>query len=1055
MIQRIVCLAIAICLLGFMGANAQKSKTPVIVSGVVADSETGKLIADVNVTLVGTSISTRTDSSGRYAITLANAKGTLRFTHASFNEQRAVIDSRMVVNVTMSSAEGLLNDVVVVGYGTVRKKDLTGSVSKVNIPDLLKAPVSSFDQALAGRVAGVKVTSTDGQPGEGFNIVIRGSNSLTYSNSPLFVVDGFPMEDFNTSSLNPAEIESMEILKDASATAIYGARGANGVVMITTKRGRVGSPRISYEGSLGVSNASGKQFDMLDPYEFVKLQLEVDSTKAAATYFKGGRHGLEDFRNVKGVDWYDLIMRPAFFQNHTISVSGGSNNTKYFMSGSYLGQNGVMINSGFERLQTRLKLDQNLGNKARVGININYTNSKRDGTRPREQTAKAVGSGNSQQSNVLYAAWTYRPIAGADSIDLTSEDIDPEIGDYLFNPLLSVQNEYNVDVTNELTLNGYLEFDILKSLKLRVTGSANIFNQTGEIFNNSKTRSGSPFVAIGRSNGINGGITQDKVVNLGSETSLTYNKEFNRNNRLTATGVFSVQTRDEQDFGYRVNQIPNEELGISGLDEGIVYDKTSEISNWGQLSFTGRLNYSLFQKYLFTATMRADGSSKFPSQNRWGYFPSGAIAWRIGDEKFMKGLPFISDAKIRASYGRSGNNRISDFGYQQRIILGTYYSFGNTPAGAYYANNLENGQLKWETTGQFDLGLELGFLNNRIGVEVDYYKKSTYDLLLNATISTSTGYPSALVNIGKTQNTGLEVTLNSTNIKSKDFTWNSQFNISFNRNELISLTNGEDRRFSNVPSFSTLFGNPAWISRTGQPLAQYYGFLYDGVYQYSDFDEVSSSPGTYILKNGVPGTGGILGTSVRAPGDAKYKDINGDGVVNDADQTIIGTPYPKYIGGLSNNFTYKNFDLSVFFQWSNGNTIMNANKVFLEGLNGASLGRNSMASYADRWTPENQNTSIPRSKAVAVTGIWSDRYIEDGSFLRLKTVSLGYTIDTKQLKVIKSAQVFGRVQNLYTWTKYSGPDPEVSVKGFGLTPGFDFSAYPIATTFVFGVNLSF
>ncbi len=1015
------------------------------VRGTITDASSGKRLSDVTVTVAGTNTAIKTNEEGQFLISVPDLNGTLRFTHTSYQAQNVTLKGRAVLDVFLTGDSRELNEVVVIGYGTVNKKDLTGSVGRVDVSQMAKAPVASIDQALAGRVAGVTVAATDGQPGDALNIVIRGNNSLTYSNAPLYVIDGFPMEDFNTSSLNMNDIESIDILKDASATAIYGARGANGVVIITTKRGKAGNARISYQGSLGRSVDGGHKYELLSPYEFIKLQLEIDSAKSAPLYFRGDRQNLDDYRNVKGFDWYDNIVRPAVFQSHTINVTGGNADTRYLASGSYAGQDGLVVNSDYARYQARLKLDQNISKRMRFGMNFNYADENRRGIRPREQEGKAQGSGVSQILNLLYQAWTYRPITGLDSIDLSDEDIDPEIGDYLFNPVLSARNQSDINKRNTLTLNGYLEYDILKSLKLRITGGVNLFNDKNEIFNNSRTRGGSPYTAIGRSNGPNGAIFQNQVVNLTNENSLTYDKQFNRNNRLTATGVVSVQTRKAAAFGYKANKVPNEELGVSGLDDGIVYDKSSSSTRWGLVSFTGRVNYNWFGKYLFTATMRADGSSKFPPNSKWGYFPSGAFAWRLGDEPFMKNMKVISDAKLRASYGLTGNNRVPDFGYQQQYVLGTYYSFGNSPAGAYYSNNLANTALKWETTRQLDAGLELGFFKNRLNLEVDYYRKQTYDLLLNATIATSTGYPSALVNIGRTQNTGWEFTLNTTNIRSKDFSWATDFNIAFNRNKLLGLVGGEDIRYTTVSGFSTGFGNPAWISQVGAPITQFYGFIYDGVYQESDFE-----PGA-----NTPTTGGTLATPAWAPGDAKYKDVTGDGVVDDKDLMVLGTPYPKHIGGMNNSFTYKGFQLDVFLQWSYGNELLNANRVFLEGLNAIAPGRNLLAGYADHWTPENTQTDIPKPNAKGISGIWSGRYIEDASFLRLKTVSLAYTIPAKRLKPVRSAQVFARAQNLLTWTGYSGPDPEVSTKGFGLTSGFDFSAYPVSRTYVLGLNLNF
>lgn len=1030
-----------LALLGMVSLHAQQQS----IKGTVTDVSSGERLSNVSITFVGTTIATKTNDDGQFSMNVPNVNGTLRFSHASYATQDFPLKGRLTVNILLTKNARDLDEVVVIGYGTVQKKDLTGSVGRVNVGQMVKAPVVSIDQALAGRVAGVNITATDGQPGDALNIVIRGNNSVTYSNSPLYVIDGFPMEDFNTSSLNLNDIESIDVLKDASATAVYGARGANGVVIITTKRGKVGAPQVSYQGSLGRSVAGGKEMKMLSPYEFVKLQLEIDSARAAGLYYKGARQDLEDYRNVPGTNWYDRIVKPADFQTHSINVSGGNANTKYLASGSYMDQTGLVVNSGFKRYQARLKLDQIISTRARLGINVNYSNERRSGIRPREQTGKAQGSGNSQQINLFFATWTYRPVTGLDSIDLTNEDVDPEIGDFVFNPLLMAQNESDINKISTLTMYGYFEFDILKSLKLRITGGVDQISDKNEIFNNSRTRSGSPLTAIGRSNGPNGALSQNNVINLTNENSLTYDKQFNKNNRLTATAVASIQTRRAEAFGFRANRVPNEELGVSGLDEGIVYDKSSSSTRWGLLSFTGRVNYNWFGNYLFTATLRGDGSSKFPTNSKWGYFPSGAFAWRLSDEKFMKNIPVISGAKLRASYGLTGNNRVPDFGYQQQYVLGTYYSFGNSPANAYYANNLANTNLKWETTRQLDAGLELSFFNNRLNLEVDYYRKQTNDLLLNATIATSTGYSSALVNIGRTQNSGWEFTVSSTNFRSKQFTWNTEFNISFNRNKLLGLVGDESIRYSTAPSFGAMSTNPGWISEVGGPITQFYGLVYDGVYQYSDFEPDSKTPST----------GGILGSPAWTPGDAKYADVNNDGVVDDKDQIVIGTPFPKHVGGINNSFQYKGFQFDVFFQWSYGNDVVNANKIYFEGVNGASIGRNSIANYANRWTEQNQQSNIPKSKAKGLTNLWSSRYVEDGSFLRVKTISLSYNINTKRIRPIKSAQLFARAQNLLTWTRYSGPDPEVSVKGFGLTQGLDFSAYPISRTYVFGLNLNF
>ncbi|WP_162946437.1 SusC/RagA family TonB-linked outer membrane protein [Chitinophaga barathri] len=1031
--------------------DAQQKKT--IVSGSISTS-TEKL-PYASILEKGKGNAVKSDTSGNFQIAVSSPDAILVISYIGYKTREINVNGRTKIEVVLEQESASMNEVIIVGYGSVAKKDLTGSVASVNLSDLSKAPVASFQQALAGRVAGVQVSSIDGQPGEGLNIVIRGSNSLTGSNAPLYVIDGFPMEDFNSNSLNIAEIESIDILKDASATAIYGARGANGVVMITTKKGKAGAARVTYTGSAGYSDVGKANLDVLRPYDFIKLQQEIDPQRAAALYFRDSDPAtpdltIEDFRDAKGIDWFDRIVSTGSFQNHSVGVNGGTDKTKYALSLSYLNQDGVVMRSGFDRLQGRFNIDQAVGSKIKVGLNVNFADSKVRGIKPREQTSKAVGSGNSNVQNLFYNLWTYRPISGRET-DLEDEGVDPAAETFLFNPLKSAQNEYDVDKIRNITINGYLEYDLSKSLKLRFTGSADLAATRSELFNNSNTRSGSPLTGVGRTNGVNGGLWQDDVVNLSNENSLTYTRKFNKNHQLTAVGVVSVQSRKASRFGYRANLIPNEALGIDGLDEGVIFDKESSSTYWGLVSFTSRVNYNLFQKYLFTATFRADGSSKFPADSKWGYFPSGAFAWRLSDEPFMKDLSFISNAKLRTSFGVTGNNRVSDFGYLPNIILGTYYPIGASSLPAYYQGRLGNEKLKWESTRQFDAGIELGFLRNRLELEMDYYHKHTYDLLLSSQIASSTGYGSATVNIGETRNRGFELTLNSKNITTGNFNWNSNINISFNQNRLVALSAGEDLRMTSIPDFSTNFPSPAWISRVGNQLVHYYGFVYEGVYQYDDFNKI---PGGYELKNELPATAGLLGTNARQPGDAKYKDLNNDGIVDDNDQTLIGTPYPKHTGGFNNNFTYKNFDLNVFFQWSYGNEVLNANNIFMEGLNGAILGRNVKATYVNRWTPENQSTTIPRSGSNGISGVLSTRYIENASFLRLKTISLGYNFRKNFIKGLESARVYVSAQNLYTWTNYSGPDPEVSTKGFGLSPGLDFSAYPIAQTIVFGLNIA-
>jgi TonB-linked SusC/RagA family outer membrane protein len=1038
------------------------------VTGVVRNNN-GEQLPGVSITLKGTSTATSTGNDGTYSIRVPSEQSILVFSFVGMTAQEQLVANKSLINVTLLTATGNLDDVVVIGYGTVRKRDATGSVARVNVADLQKAPVRSFEEALAGRVSGVQVSSTDGQPGDALNIVIRGNNSVTGNNSPLYVIDGFPIENPDNNVLNPSDIESIDILKDASATAIYGARGANGVIVITTKRGKVGVPVVSYNGYYGFSKVT-KKMETMSPYDFVRMQLEINPTQNIALYLTRGNKSLEDYRNVNGIDFQDQLFKNGPFSNHYLSISGGNAQTRYSISGSLTSQDGVVIASGFKRGQGRVTLDQQVKPNFKVGINTNYTFSESNGTTPRNQTS-AIG-GNDVQFNLLQNVWAYRPVSGTDSLDdnLLNELADPDAtaGDPRVNPLFSAMNEYNKRMNNTLVANLYAEWDITKELKFRSTGGANIAKGRNEIFNNTKTRGGSPLTFQGQNNGVNGSVVNIETNDFVNENTLTYTKRFNRNNVLTALGIYSIQYNKTRATGITSIKIPNENLGIAGLDEGQIANTTSTASEFGLQSFAARLNYNLYNKYLFTASLRADGSSKFDPKgpNQYGYFPSGAIAWKLGDENFIKNIKAISSAKFRASYGVTGNNRIGPFDYLSQIgwynNRNAYYTFGGTLTQAFAVERLGNQNLKWESTGQFDVGLELGFFKDRILFEADVYRKKTYDLLLNTSMAPNSGYTSITANVGKTQNQGLEFTLNTINVKDKRFSWNSNFNISFNRNKILTLNGADDRLLSNAHG-GVINLIPAYIAKIGKPISQMYGFVYIGNYQVEDFDLLPN--GVYLLKDNIPNAGGTAAVTRanQKPGDPRYADINGDGLVNDDDLTIIGDPNPLHIGGFTNNFTYKNFDLNVFFQWSYRNDVYNANRIYFEG--GVPLGSgntsNQYATYNDRWTFENSTNKNYRAFAINGqyangTRVTSSRVVEDASFLRLKTIQFGYNVSGRFIKRagIKSLRAYAAAQNIHTWTKYSGMDPEVNVRGTGLTAGYDFSAYPRALTYTFGLNLS-
>lgn len=1016
------------------------------VTGKITDM-TGEPLPGVTVVLKGGKAQAMTSESGVYSIRIgAAADAVLVFSFVGFHTKEVKLGpTATVYNASLEPSVKGLNDVVIIGYGSVKRKDLTGSVAAVKVEDMQKAPVPSFDQALAGRVAGVQVSAVDGQPGAAMQIVIRGNNSVTQSNSPLYVIDGFPVEQPDNNVINPAEIESFEILKDASATAIYGARGANGVIIITTKKGKLGLPVVSYQTWMGTQKIPRQQ-EMMDPYEFVKFQLEANSALYTPVYLKDGKT-LEDYRNVKGINWQDLVLRKAFMQSHNLALRGGTDKTKYSFSGSMLSQDGIIINSGFNRYQGRLVLDQTVTDKLKAGVNLNYTFTKTYGT-----FANTTTSGNT--SSLMYSIWGYRPVTGDAATDevIIDEPFDPAVdpmNEYRINPVVSNKNEYNPRFGNTLIANAYVEYKPIQHLTLRVTGGLTKSAVRREIFNNSNTRAGNPKSSV---EGINGSVSNEETTNLLNENTLTYARVFNKKHNLNVLGGVTLQEVSFYRYGFTASQVPNESLGMSGLDEGIINTAPTVKSGSKLMSFLGRVNYGYDSKYLLTFSFRSDGSSKFADGNRWAYFPSGAVAWRLVEEPFMKGITWLSDAKIRAGYGLTGNNRVDDFAYLSALQQYPHsgYVYGNNVTPGVIPANLGNEKLKWETTAQTDIGIDLGFFKNRIEVTADYYKKNTKDLLLFATLAPSTGYLSGYRNVGRVSNEGFEFTLNTVNVQTKKFTWSSNFNISFNRNEVLQLNEGEPSYLSRITwgNFNNAYPH---IARPGNPIAMFYGHLFDGIYQYSDFDKQPN--GSYILKEHIPNNG-----SPRAnikPGDVKYRDINQDGQVDNTDLTIIGNPNPIHTGGFSNNFTYGNFDLNVFFQWSYGNDLLNANRIVFEYGEARSY-LNMFKSYEKRWTPDNPSNELHRVGGQGPL-VYSSRVIEDGSYLRLKTVSLGYNVPARILKRahIQSLRAYASAQNLVTWTNYKGLDPEVSVRPSALTPGFDWSAYPKARTITFGLDLTF
>jgi TonB-linked SusC/RagA family outer membrane protein len=1035
-------------------AEIRQIAAEIEIKGVVRDT-TGAALPGVSVIVKNTKVGTITDQNGAYSLK-ADANAILSFNYIGFEAREVQVEGRTTIDVSLRSSSSSLQDVVVVGYGTVKRGDVTGSVGKVNLDDAKNAPVRSMEEFLAGRVAGVQVSSVDGQPGSSSNIVIRGNNSITQDNSPLIVIDGFPTENPDLNMINPDDIESIEVLKDASATAIYGARGANGVLMVTTKKGKTGAPVLNFNAYYGTQRTIN-QLQLMDPYEFVKYQIEripslTDTLAPSALYLADGRT-LDDYKNIQGLDWQDMMLRNAPFQNYALSLSGGSQQTRYSISGSINDQDGVIINSSYKRYQGRAVIDQTVNSKLKVGLNTNYSYLMKSGISPSE-------SGGNLATTLLYSVYGSRPVnAQRAESGIEDELFDPSIDlttDYRINPIINQQNLVRNTTTRNLMANAYAEYAIIPELVLRVTGG--IFSTQGKFdaFNNSNTLYGNTRTTWGSSYGVNGYIQHRENNSWLNENTLTWTKTIADDHNFNILGGITEQGGKSQAYQFGASNLPNEALGLSGLDEGnlLPVRTIATTSNWRLMSFLGRFNYNYKSKYYVTASYRADGSSKFPVDSRWAYFPSAALSWRIINEDFMKTLPVISDAKIRSSFGLTGNNRVGDYSYlaSYGLPVNNTYIFNNNYQSAIIPLTPGNDNLKWETTRQFDLGLDLGLFNNRLSLTADVYSKTTYDLLLNASLPFSSGYNSAFKNIGSMKNEGLEITIAGTPVVTPNFSWNASFNISFNRNKVLELTEGQQSLTSAIMWDNNWQSLSAYISEIGKPVGNMYGFIWDGVYQTADFTQ--DAAGKYTLRDDVP-TNGNTRDRIQ-PGDIRYKDLNGDNVVNASDYTVIGRGLPVHSGGFNNTFKYKNFDLNVFFQWSYGNDIQNINRLVFEGNAFNKNYLNQLASYSDRWTPENTGSSNYRTNGFYGGG-YSSRTIEDGSFLRLKTLAFGYTLPKSALSALKisNLRVYASAQNVLTWTKYTGSDPEVNTYNSVLTPGFDFSAYPRARTMVLGVNLTF
>lgn len=1025
--------------LGF-GLQAQK------ITGKVTSSEDKLPLPGVNVLIKNTSDGTITDADGTYE--LAAAKGTtLVFSFVGFEAKEVVVGSEAVINMVLEPASQLLKDVVVIAYGTVKKSDLTGSVSSVSSEDLNRTAPTSLDQALQGRAAGVQVTQVSGRPGGETSIRIRGSSSINAGNEPLYVVDGMLITSDNgqlnaggiagsglngLSTISPSDIERIEILKDASATALYGSRGSNGVVLITTKRGKAGKSSVTFDTYYGVQNVT-KKLEMLDGETFAHYMNNYAKDSGLpldARYLIPEKIG-------KGTDWQEAIFQQAPMQSYQLSAVGGSENTQFAISGGYFKQEGVIINSNFERYSFRTNLDQKVSNRFKIGSSVSLSYIKSRGV-----LTGAIGAGTGTLlPGATSSALLFPPtLPVLDSTVAGGYTFEDDRGRNIGNPVADALETDNISNYTRAIANVYGIYKIVDGLDFKASAGIDGFSSKDNRFvpnylKRTQNNNGDAVVA-----------TVDGYSWL-TEFTLNYNRKLNERHSFDALlGTTFQGFRSERLFAFALDFADNR-TGWHNLGSALnPQPSATGEAEWGIISYLGRVNYGFDNRILVTLTGRLDGASKFGVNNKYGFFPSGSIAWKLHEEDFVKNLGVFESLKTRLSYGILGNQDI--FPYASLATVGTVGqgTFNNTEAyNGQEPLRYPNPDLKWERTSQLDLGFDAEFAKGRLGLTFDIYEKQTTDLLLFTPLPRTTGFSGALFNIGGLRNRGLELALNSRNLTG-EFTWQTDLNFSVNRNEITELSNDDDIFVPGVLSVPA-----GWsILREGEPIGTFYGYLSDGLFQ-SD-EEAMTSP---HLKAQNP-----------KAGDRKYKDLNGrdaqgnltgqpDGVIDEADRTIIGDANPDFTWGLTNSFSWKGFDLSIFIQGVQGNDIVNAYLFEIGSLNAETNVLKEF--YENRWTPENPNNEYPKINP-SERNIFSDAQVEDGSFIRIKNITLGYNLPAGWLQRSKLAKfrVYASVNNLATFTDYRGYDPEVNAFGQShLLQGIDYGGYPLARTIIGGVQVGF
>jgi TonB-dependent starch-binding outer membrane protein SusC len=999
------------------------------VKGKVTDAA-GQALPGVTVVVKGTTQGTITNSDGEYSILNIPPNSILVFSFVGMRTEEVAVGNQTTINVTLEEETIGIDEVVAIGYGTVRKSDLTGSVSSVKAEELQATPITSIDQGLVGRAAGVMVTQTSGMPGAIASIRVRGTSSLQGGNEPLYVIDGFPVYNGtgfgNTggstrysglSTINPSDIESIEILKDASATSIYGARAANGVVLITTKSGRRGTDLITFDATYGVQSVV-KKIDVMNALQYAELSNEAYLNDGLTPPYDEAE--MQQIRqNPEGTDWQNEVFRSAPSQNYQLTFSGGDQKMIYSVSANYYDQEGIIRSSDFKRYSGRINLERNILANFRVGTN--FTMSK--------TISNAVRTDAGGNQGVVSSAMKFNPISPVfinEELKIYTPVNSPGI--IYANPVATADEMIRENQAVRLLGNIFAEWEIIPDLKAKVSFGTDLFNTKFNTYIPSNIyESGGVASAT-----VNGGYTTNWL----NENTLSWNKEINKDHQISLLGGITFQQNHYEGVTASSQDYVNDVLKYNSLQAGATYNQpSSSNTDWSLISYLARANYNFKERYLLSVSARVDGSSRFGTNNKYALFPSGSFAWRLIEEDFIQDLGFFDNLKLRTSYGFTGNQEIGLYN-SLPTLTSTTYTIGRALVTGFYPNKIPNPDLKWEKTSQLNVGIDIGLLNNKFRITSDYYYKKTTDLIYSVGVPFVSGFSTSLQNIGSVENKGLELGIESDNITGP-FQWTTNFNIAFNRNKILEL-GGEDYKDVGAGDGHLKTGSVHRLI-VGEPIGLFYGYVFDGIFQdQTELDAGPKSPTNWI-------------------GGRRYADLGGpegvpDGVVNATyDRTVIGDPNPDFFGGLTNTFLYKGFELNLFLQYSYGNDIFNYNAMELELPSG---GQNVYADLVNRWTPTNPSNKYP----VATTNrsaVFSSAYMEDGSYLKVKTLTFAYLFPDLNTRHLSGLKLYVTGQNLLTFTNYKGYDPEVSYRGAtNLELGEDFGGYPQARTFLFGVSLN-